>query len=206
MQWVLTMELYFHHRQVFPRTLINRLPPSRTLDLQFHWFLQLFLLLLPSLPQQNAPKYPTGLNKAPQHVVRKGITFPSPQINCKDCYRRQKNSHRRKKNNQAYIPAEECSIKYQESKETIVLGNQQQTDLGDRESVCKQITQKLYIYRLALRIIGKHAGRLQNASLWQTARCQEDTSRWCKHTAVPQASLKEMTRAETTFCYLVRYL
>lgn len=112
MQWVLTMGLYFHHRQVFPRTLINRLPPSRTLDLQFHWFLRLFLLLLPSLPQQNAPKYPTGLNKAPQHIVTKSITFLSPQINFNVCYKRQKNSHRRKKkNNQAYIPTDECSIK-----------------------------------------------------------------------------------------------
>lgn len=109
MQWVLTMGLYFHHRQIFPRTLINRLPPSRTLDLLFHWFLQLFLLLLASLPQQNAPKYPTGLNKAPQHIVTKGITFLSPQINFNGCYKRQKNSFRRKKKKpqQPYIPADE---------------------------------------------------------------------------------------------------
>lgn len=98
MQWVLTTGLYFHHRQGFPRTLINRLPPSRTLDLQFHWFLQLFLLLLPSLPQQNALKCPTGLNKPPQHIVRKGITFLSPQINFNDCYKRQKNLQLQKKN------------------------------------------------------------------------------------------------------------
>lgn len=42
----------------------------------------------------------------------------------------------------------------------------------------------------------KHAGWLRNASLWQTARCQVDTSKWCKHTAVSQANIKEMQHVQ----------
>lgn len=49
----------------------------------------------------------------------------------------------------------------------------------------------LYIYWLALRIMGKRATWPQSASLWQTARCQVDTAKWCECTAVSQADTKE---------------
>ena len=42
-----------------------------------------------------------------------------------------------------------------------MLGIQPQTDPGRRASGCKQVTHKLRIYRLALRLMGKRAGRLQ---------------------------------------------